>query len=275
MNDRMFAHEATQRNLETLRRRGWAIVGPATGPLAEGPSDLPGRMVEPEEIIAHVERMLHAGSRLSGKRVVVTAGPTREPLDPVRVITNRSSGRMGYALAEAAFARGAEVVLISGPTTLPPPIGVSLVPVDSTEDLCAAVTTHLARTDALLMAAAPADFRASEPDSTKRPRSDGPMTGSLEPTVDVLNATLRHRPKKLVTVGFALETGANVERAREKLRSKRLDLVVLNDASETGAGFEVETNRVTLVTAKDATPIPLMSKRDVAEKILDWVEAVV
>jgi phosphopantothenoylcysteine decarboxylase/phosphopantothenate--cysteine ligase len=125
------------------------------------------------------------------------------------------------------------------------------------------------------MAAAPADFRPTEPDGTKRPRSAGPMSVSLEPTVDVLNATLRHRPKKLVTVGFALETGANVERAREKLRSKRLDLVVLNDANEPGAGFEVETNCVILVTAKDAIPIPLMSKRDVAEKILDWVEAVV
>jgi phosphopantothenoylcysteine decarboxylase/phosphopantothenate--cysteine ligase len=275
MNDRMFAHEATQRNLETLRRRGWTIIGPASGALAEGPSDLPGRMVEPEEIVAHVERMVRSAGRLSGKRVVVTAGPTREPLDPVRVITNRSSGRMGYALAAAAFARGAEVVLISGPTTLLPPVGVSLVPVDSTEDLCAAVTRHLAEADALLMAAAPADFRAAEPATTKRPRSDGPLSLTLEPTIDVLNATLRHRPQKLVTVGFALETGPAVERAREKLRSKRLDLIVLNDATEPGAGFDVETNRVTLVTAKDSTSVPLMSKRDVAERILDWVEAVV
>jgi phosphopantothenoylcysteine decarboxylase/phosphopantothenate--cysteine ligase len=125
------------------------------------------------------------------------------------------------------------------------------------------------------MAAAPADFRAAEPAAAKRPRSAGPLSLSLEPTVDVLNATLRHRPKKLVTVGFALETGAAVERAREKLHAKRLDLIVLNDATEPGAGFEVETNRVTLVTAKEVTPIPLMSKREVAEKILDWVETVV
>jgi phosphopantothenoylcysteine decarboxylase/phosphopantothenate--cysteine ligase len=273
MNDRMYGNEATQANLTLLRKRGWHIVGPATGALAEGPSEHPGRMSEPEEILAQVERMIRSSrSRLSGKRVIVTAGPTREALDPVRVITNRSSGRMGYALASAAFARGAEVVLISGPTTLEPPVGVTRVPIDSTEDLCRAVTKHLPGAAVLIMAAAPADFRAAEPASSKRPRSEGSVTVSLEPTVDILNATIKQRPAGLVTVGFALETGGNIERAREKLRSKRLNLIVFNDALEAGAGFEVDTNRVTLITADSATPIPLMSKHDVAEKILDHVE---
>jgi phosphopantothenoylcysteine decarboxylase/phosphopantothenate--cysteine ligase len=150
---------------------------------------------------------------------------------------------------------------------------VTVVAVESTEELCAAVTRHLPGTDVLIMAAAPADFRAADPAPSKRPRAEGPLSVTLEPTVDVLGATLRHRPRNLVTVGFALETGPGLEPAREKLRAKRLDLIVLNDATEPGAGFEVETNRVTLVTAAEATPLPLMSKRDVAEKILDRVEA--
>ena len=273
MNDRMFAHDATRRNLETVRQRGWAVIGPAVGPLAEGPSDAPGRMAEPEEVVIHVERMLgRIGSALNGKRVVVTAGPTREPLDPVRVLTNRSSGRMGYALAEAAYARGADVVLISGPTSLTPPIGATVVRVSSTEELAAAVAGHLATAQVLIMAAAPADFRTSQPAATKQPRKDGPRSMELEPTVDVLETTLSCRPAKIACIGFALETGADVGRAREKMRAKRLDLIVLNDANEAGAGFEVDTNRVTLITAKDTIPLPLLSKREVAEKILDRVE---
>jgi phosphopantothenoylcysteine decarboxylase / phosphopantothenate---cysteine ligase len=274
MNDRMFAQDITRKNLAALKERGYTIVGPAAGALAEGPSDLPGRMLEPEEILVAMERLLRApASRLAGKRVVVTAGPTREALDPVRVITNRSSGRMGYALAAAAYARGADVVLVSGPSGLTPPPGVAVVPVDSTEDLCTAVTRHLKGAHALIMAAAPADFRPAETAAAKRPRSNGPVSLALEPTVDVLQATLRHRPAKLVAVGFALETGPGLDRAREKLKSKRLDLIVLNDATEAGAGFEVPTNRVTLITAHDVTPLPLLSKEEVAERILDRVES--
>jgi len=163
------------------------------------------------------------------------------------------------------------VVLISGPTGLNPPSGVRVNRVDSTEDLCKAVTNGLPGADVLIMAAAPADFRATDPAGDKRPRSEG-LTVSFEPTVDVLAATASQRPQKLITVGFALETGAKVERAREKLRSKKLNLIVLNDATEAGAGFEVETNRVTLVSADGETPLPLLSKREVAEKILDRVE---
>lgn len=272
MNDRMFRHPATQANLATLARRGWAIVGPEVGALAEGPSDLPGRMSEPETIVAHAERLLRgANGRLADKRVVVTAGPTREALDPVRVISNRSSGRMGYALAEAAFARGADVVLISGPTMLPVPAGVTAVRIETTEELEAAVSGALKGADLLVMAAAPADFRPRVQRRRKRARTDGALTLELEPTPDILRST-RSRRRRCFTVGFAFEIGAGLDGAREKLRSKDLDLVVVNRADEPGAGVEVETNRVTLLSQRGATSLPLMAKRDVAEKIFDAVE---
>jgi phosphopantothenoylcysteine decarboxylase/phosphopantothenate--cysteine ligase len=230
-------------------------------------------MAEPDEIVVHAERLIRArSSRLKGKRVLVTAGPTREPLDAVRVITNRSSGRMGYALAAAAFARGAEVVLISGPTSLQPPVGALTTLVSSTDDLCRAVTTQIHAADVLIMAAAPSDFWLPQPAPSKRPRSEGPLSLTLEPTADVLQATLSHRPRKLIGVGFALETGDGVAKARAKLRAKHLHLIVLNDATEPGAGFEVDTNRVTLVTQEEAVALPLMSKREVAEQILDRIE---
>jgi phosphopantothenoylcysteine decarboxylase/phosphopantothenate--cysteine ligase len=273
MNDEMFAHAATQQNIQTLRERGWNVVGPAIGPLAEGPSDRPGRMVEPEEILAHVERALRApGSPLSGRNVLVTAGATREHLDPVRVITNPASGRQGYALAEAAFARGAEVTLVSGPSTLPTPTGVELVRVETTEQLLSAVERLLPQADVLVMAVAPADFRPTEPGAAKRPRSEGPLSVKLEPTPDVLERTLAKRRSGCVAVGFALEIGNGIERARQKLEAKQLDFIVLNRADEPGSGFEQETNRVTLVSPDDARELPMQPKREVAEQVLDEVE---
>ncbi len=273
MNDEMFAHAATQQNIQTLRERGWTVVGPAIGPLAEGPSDRPGRMVEPEEILAHVERALRApGSPLSGRNVLVTAGATREHLDPVRVITNPASGRQGYALAEAAFARGAEVTLVSGPSTLPTPSGVELVRVETTEQLLSAVERLLPQADVLVMAVAPADFRPTEPGAAKRPRSEGPLSVTLEPTPDVLVRTLAKRRSGCVAVGFALETGDVIERARQKLEAKQLDFIVLNRADEPGSGFEEETNRVTLVSPDDERELPMQPKREVAEQVLDEVE---
>ncbi len=273
MNDEMFAHAATQQNLQTLRERGWTVVGPAIGPLAEGPSDRPGRMVEPEDILAHVERALRApGSPLSGRNVLVTAGATREHLDPVRVITNPASGRQGYALAEAAFARGAEVTLVSGPSTLLTPTGVELVRVETTEQLLSAVERLLPQADVLVMAVAPADFRPTEPGAAKRPRSEGPLSVKLEPTPDVLERTLAKRRSGCVAVGFALEIGNGIERARQKLEAKQLDFIVLNRADEPGSGFEQETNRVTLVSPDDARELPMQPKREVAEQILDEVE---
>jgi phosphopantothenoylcysteine decarboxylase/phosphopantothenate--cysteine ligase len=273
MNDRMYAQPATQDNLRRLSSRGWHLIGPDTGPLAEGPSELPGRMSEPDEIFAWAERLLRSGGPLTGRRVVVTAGPTREPLDPVRVLTNRSSGRMGFALAGAAFARGANVLLISGPTQLAPPHGVETQRVETTSDLERAVATALPDAHILMMAAAPADFAPGNRESAKRPRTDGPHTITLEPTPDVLAATRSRRARGTVCVGFALEAGGGLERAREKLQTKALDLVVLNPADEPGSGTEVATNRVTLVTRNGTQALPLLSKDQVAERIWDAVEA--
>lgn len=272
MNDRMFAHPATQANLKVLKGRGWTVVGPDVGALAEGPSELPGRMVEPETILAHAERLLRGtDGKLAGRRVVVTAGPTREALDPVRVFTNRSSGRMGYALAAAAFARGADVRLISGPTQLTPPPGVETLRVDSTQELEAAVARSLKGADVLVMAAAPADFRPRSQSRTKRARGDGAITLDFDPTADILEST-RKRRTKCVTVGFALETGDGLARARDKLVRKGVSLLVVNRADQPDAGAEVETNRVTLLSGNGTTQLPLMSKPEVAERILDAVE---
>jgi phosphopantothenoylcysteine decarboxylase/phosphopantothenate--cysteine ligase len=273
MNDAMYAHPATTANLEILTRRGWHMVGPEIGALAEGPSERPGRMSEPETILAAAARLLGQDrtGKWAGKRVIVTAGPTREHLDPVRVLTNPSSGRMGYALAEAAHARGADVVLVSGPTELPPPGGVPIQHVESTQDLARTLQALMKGADALFMAAAPADYRPTTTAPTKRPRSAGALTVELEPTPDVL-ASLQ-RPQRCLMVGFALETGDGLAHARRKLQDKALDFVVLNDALEPGAGFEVTTNRVTVLSKGGGqVDLPLLPKRDVAERILDAVE---
>jgi phosphopantothenoylcysteine decarboxylase/phosphopantothenate--cysteine ligase len=274
MNDEMFQHPATQGNLGILRARGLATVGPEIGALAEGPSERPGRMSEPETIIAHGARLLRGRTRLSGKRVVVTAGPTREPIDPVRLVTNRSSGRMGYRVAEAAWERGADVTLISGPVELAPPPGIDLVRIETTADLEAAVRQALSSADVLVMAAAPADYRPVSPSAVKRPRQDGALALPLEPTADILSATATLRRPGSVMVGFALETGDALAKGKAKLERKSLDLIVINDALEPGAGFEVDTNRVAIL-GRDGTSmiLPLQSKRETAEKILDAVEA--
>jgi len=275
MNDQMYAHPETQRNLAVLAERGVHVLGPATGALAYGEGAGPGRMVEPETIVAHAMRLLRSGAPFAGRRVLVTAGPTREAIDPVRVITNRSTGRMGYALARVAWERGAEVTLVSGPSQLPLPIGVEVVRVETTEELKAAVTHALPSADVLLMAAAPADYRPMQAAATKTPRRSGTLTVSVAPTDDVLLGTITRRKRGAVVVGFALETGDVTARAREKLRRKHLDLVVANDATEPGAGPEVETNRVTFVTGRGEVALPLQSKEAVAEAILDRVAELV
>jgi phosphopantothenoylcysteine decarboxylase/phosphopantothenate--cysteine ligase len=273
MNDEMYAHPQTQTNLERLRGRGVAFVGPEIGALAEGPSERPGRMSEPETILAHAARMVRGHGRLAGRRVVVTAGPTRESIDPVRVVTNRSSGKMGYRVAEVAWERGAEVVLISGPVALEPPVGVRVRWVETTKELEGAVRAELPETDILVMAAAPADFRPSDPSDSKRSRIDGALAIPMEPTDDILSATRGLRRPGSVTVGFALETGDAMAKGRAKLERKDLDLIVINDALEPGAGFEVDTNRIALLGREGGARIlPLQSKREVAEAILDAVE---
>lgn len=275
MNDAMYAHPATQANIKTLTERGWHFVGPDIGALAEGPSERPGRMSEPEAILTAVEQLLgpaRAMSKWSGKRVVVTAGPTREHLDPVRVLTNPSSGRMGYALAAAAQSRGAHVTLVTGPTELEPPSGLSSTTrVETTEEMQRAVQALVKDADALIMSAAPADYRPKHAAPKKRPRGNGALTVELEATPDILSSL--NRRKGMVVVGFALETGNGLANARTKMQNKALDFVILNDALEPGAGFEVTTNRVTILgPGGKQVDLPLLPKRDVAERILDVVE---
>lgn len=274
MNDEMWAAPESQANVALLSRGGVTLVGPEIGALAEGPSERPGRMSEPETILAYAARALRARGPLAGRTVVVTAGPTREPIDPVRVVTNRSSGRMGYRVAEAAWERGAEVILVSGPGDLPLPVGVQVRRVETTAELEEALREVLPRTDVLVMAAAPADYRPTDPSGVKRSRIDGALAIPFEPTTDILGATREARRAGSVIVGFALETGDAVAKGKAKLERKDLDLIVVNDALEPGAGFEVDTNRVAILDRDGgAQVLPLASKREVAERILDAVEA--
>ncbi|UCD23566.1 MAG: bifunctional phosphopantothenoylcysteine decarboxylase/phosphopantothenate--cysteine ligase CoaBC [Gemmatimonadota bacterium] len=273
MNDAMYAHPTTAANIETLEGRGWHFVGPATGPLAEGPSDKPGRMSEPEEIVAHATRLLRApASALQGKRVLVTAGPTREHIDPVRTISNPSSGKMGFSVAEAAFTRGADVILVSGPSQLKTPVGVDAVRVESTLEMLEVVRAQLPDVDVLVMAAAPADYLPGSTADHKLPRTDGRITLELEPTPDILESTATRRSSNCVTIGFALESEPGLERARAKLERKQLDLIVLNWATQADAGFESDTNRTTFITRRTVTELPLLPKQEVAERLLDAIE---
>lgn len=276
MNDRMYRHPQTQANLAHLAARpGYSVAGPATGPLAYGEGEGPGRMLEPEEIVEHVGRALAAGPPWVGKRVLVTAGPTREPLDPVRFIGNRSSGRMGYAVAQAAWRRGADVTLVSGPTALDAPVGVERVLVETAREMHDAVARALPEADVTIMAAAVADFRPAEPQASKLKRRDVGLRLelALEPNPDILVATRTRRRRGSVVVGFALETGDLLREARAKLEAKALDLIVANDPGEEGAGFEVETNRVTLIARNgEVAEWPVLPKDEVAERILDRVE---
>ena len=273
MNDRMWAHAQTRRNVEHARELGYRIVEPDSGPLAAGEGSGPGRMPEPETILAHVGRMLEPRGALDGLRVVVTAGPTREPVDPVRYISNRSSGRMGVEVAAAAWRRGAVVQLIAGPMTVAPPPGLHVVEVETTEEMAAAVAAALATADVLVMAAAPADFRPAHVAEAKIKKRSAPEQVELIPTPDILLATRDARKPGAIIVGFALETNDVVSNGRGKLAAKELDLIVVNDATETGAGFGVETNRVTILSRGGTREdLPLMPKREVADAILDRVE---
>jgi phosphopantothenoylcysteine decarboxylase/phosphopantothenate--cysteine ligase len=274
MNDRMYAHPATSDNLRRLAGFGYRLAGPAVGPLAWGEGEGPGRMIEPDEIVAEAGRALEGPGPLAGRRVVVTAGGTREPIDPVRYIGNRSSGRMGFEIAAAAWRRGADVVLIAGPSPLPVPTGVELRRIENAEQMRATVEAALPDSDVLVMAAAVADFRPADPAAQKlKKESSGVPEIRLEATADVLRATRYARRAGSVVVGFALETADAVENGRRKLLGKGLDLLVVNDATEPGAGFEVDTNRVVFLRpdAPDE-PLPLMPKSEVADHILDRVE---
>lgn len=274
MNDRMWAHPQTTRNAAHLRGLGYVVVDPADGPLAVGEGSGPGRMPEPESIMAHIGRLLEVEGALEGRRLVVTAGPTREALDPVRYISNHSSGLMGVSIAAAAWRRGADVLLVHGPLSVPVPEGPQSVSVETTQEMRDIVAEALGAADALIMAAAPADFAPRDPQTTKIRKGDSLAPIELSPTPDILLTTRQNRRPGSVIVGFALETGDPRASAREKMARKGLDMVVANDATEPGAGFSVPTNRVTFIHADGREEaLPLLPKEEVADEILDRVES--
>jgi phosphopantothenoylcysteine decarboxylase/phosphopantothenate--cysteine ligase len=278
MNDHMWAHPQTANNVAHLRQLGYEVLEPDEGDLAAGEGSGPGRMPEPEVLFAHVGRVLgrQAKSVLADKTLLVTAGPTREAIDPVRFISNHSSGKMGVAIAAAAWRRGAHVQLVAGPLSVAPPRGVVLESVESTEDMVAAVERLLPTVDVVVMAAAPADFRPSAPATSKIKKSSSPASIALAPTPDILLTTKKARRPDAVIVGFALETNDAIASGRGKLAAKDLDMIVVNDATEAGAGFGVDTNRVTFLMRDGADEaLPLMSKHDVADAILDRVERLI
>jgi phosphopantothenoylcysteine decarboxylase / phosphopantothenate---cysteine ligase len=273
MNDRMYANAATQENLATLRRREVEVIEPDEGRLASRGEHGRGRLPDPERLLARIEAALPGGDRpWDGLRVLVTAGGTREPIDSVRFIGNRSSGRMGIALAAAAARRGAEVTLIAANVVLPEPPGVRRIDVETAAELAAAAAGEFADAHVLLMAAAPADFRAAKPAAGKLQRA-GSLELSLQPTEDILASLSAGRREGQTVVGFAAEHGGEgVERARGKLRRKGADMIVLNDVSDPQIGFESDRNAVTLISAGDEREVPIDSKDRVAEAILDEVD---
>lgn len=275
MNDRMWSHPQTQRNVTHLAEIGYDVLDPEEGLLAAGEGEGPGRMPEPETIFAHLARMVERGSKsaLDGRRVIVTAGPTREAIDPVRFISNHSSGKMGVALASSAWRRGANVSLVAGPLSIPVPPGPTFRHVETTEQMAHAVQELVPDADVLIMAAAPADFRPSHVAASKIKKAKDAPAVQFEHTTDILRSTIGRRRKNAIVVGFALETDDMLANGKQKLRDKALDLIVVNDATEAGAGFGVDTNRVTLIDRSGATEVlPLLSKNDVADAILDRVE---
>jgi phosphopantothenoylcysteine decarboxylase/phosphopantothenate--cysteine ligase len=268
MNVNMWNHPATQSNLEILRKRGVRIVEPGEGYLACGMTGS-GRLGENETIVAAVMEALGASQDLAGETVLVTAGPTREKIDPVRYLTNRSSGRMGYAIAEAALRRGARVLLVSGPTAIDAPGAAELTRVETAEEMLAAVLKLLPEATIVIKTAAVADFRPKAAAGQKIKRN-GTMTLELEPTADILAEVSRQKTKQIV-VGFAAETENVLENARKKLGSKSLDAIVVNDVSREGIGFDSDRNAVTIISQSEAVEVPETSKWEVAHRVLDQV----
>ena len=268
MNVNMWENAATQANIQTLKARGITVVEPDSGYLACGMVGA-GRLAANETIVKAVLKTLHAEQDLAGETVLVTAGPTREPIDPVRYIGNRSSGKMGYALAEAALRRGAKVILVSGPTALKPPSAAEVIQVQTAAEMRNAVLAQLERSTIVVKAAAVADFTVRQAADEKIKRK-GPMTLELEPTADIL-AEIGAKKGSRIVVGFAAETSDVMANARKKLESKSLDAIVLNDVSQPGIGFDSERNAVTILTHSGAETVPESSKWEVAHRVLDAV----
>jgi len=268
MNLNMWNHPATQANLEILKKRGVRVVEPGTGYLACGMTG-PGRLAENQAVVDATLEALGATPDLTGETVLITAGPTRERIDPVRYLSNRSSGRMGYAIAEAALRRGARVLLITGPTMLVAPVAAEVVEVESAEEMRRAVLERLPQATIVIKTAAVADYRPKtvQPQKIKR---TGPLTLELEPTADILAEIARHKGSQIV-IGFAAETENAREHARKKLTSKSLDAIVVNDVSRQGIGFDSDRNAVTIITEDEAIDVPENSKWEIAHRVLDQV----
>src|SRR5436190_7086095 len=268
MNVNMWDHPATQQNLEVLRKRGVKIIEPGSGYLACGMTG-PGRLAENDAIIAATLEALGASQDLAGETVLITAGPTREKIDPVRYLTNRSSGRMGYALAEAALRRGARVLLISGPTSLTVPNGAEVTRIESAEEMRQAVLNRLPQATVVIKTAAVSDYRPKFA-ATQKIKRKRAMSLELEPTADILSELARQKTSQIL-VGFAAETENVLENARQKLASKSLDAIVVNDVSREGTGFDSDRNAVTIITHHEVVEVPETSKWDVAQRVLDQV----
>ncbi len=269
MNVNMYENRIFQQNMEYLKKLGYLFIEPGTGALACGTGK--GRLPEPEAIVSEVVKLMTGKKDLEGKSVLVTAGRTEEPLDPVRYISNRSSGKMGYAIAEAAQKRGAKVTLISGPSSLSVPGEVNFIPVKTALEMASAVRSYFGKTDALIMAAAVSDFIPSVVSKDKIKRTDEEVLLKLKPSVDILKE-LGKSKRKQILVGFSLETKDEIENSKRKLKEKNLDLIVVNNPNVPGAGFEVDTNQVTIIDKKGKTEkLPLLTKKEVAEKVLDKV----
>lgn len=270
MNTGMFENPVTQDNLDLLRKYGWEVIAPASGRLACGDVGA-GKLPEPDILLQYVLRRLALPHDLEGRRVLVTAGPTQEALDPVRCLTNHSTGRMGYAVARAAAARGAEVTLVSGPTALKKPAYVETVDVVSAQDMFEAVTARAPEQDIIIKAAAVADYRPAQVAQDKVKKGEGELSIPLERTRDILAWLGEHRRPGQFLCGFSMETRDMVENSRRKLEKKHLDLIAANNLKEPGAGFAVPTNLLTLISPREELELPLLTKEEAAHRLLDEI----
>lgn len=268
MNTGMYENPVTQDNLQLLRRYGWEVIDPASGRLACGAVGA-GKLPEPDTLVQHILRAIALPHDLAGKKVLVTAGPTQEALDPVRYLTNHSTGKMGYAIAKMAMLRGAQVTLVTGPTNLAPPPFVEVVPIVSAADMFEAVARHSAQADLIFKAAAVADYTPAGYSDDKMKKKDGDLSIPLKRTTDILKYLGEHRREAQVICGFSMETRDMLENSRAKLEKKNVDMICANNLKVEGAGFGVDTNVITLITRTDVTELPLQSKESAAQAILD------
>ena len=268
MNTNMYENPVTQDNLEILRKYGWDVIEPASGRLACGAVGK-GKMPEPEDLVQHILKYLAFSHDLVGKHILVTAGPTRESLDPVRYLTNHSTGKMGYALAKMAMLRGAEVTLVTGPTAITPPPFVNVVSVTSAQDMFDAVTKNAQECDIIIKAAAVADYTPADYSDNKVKKKDGDMFIPLKRTQDILKYLGEHRRPGQVICGFSMETQDMLENSRAKLEKKNVDMICANNLKQSGAGFGVDTNVITMITKEETIELPMLTKEQAANAILD------